>query len=73
MGRKEEGQEETATIEELFASLDEVVEKMESADTSLEESFGLYQKGMQLLDACNKKIDKVEKELEIIHSAEKGE
>ena len=37
------------SLEELFAKLDQVAKELESGDTSLEESFGLYQKGMEML------------------------
>lgn len=49
------------SLEELFAKLDQVAKELESGDTSLEESFGLYQKGMEMLKLCNEKIDTVEK------------
>ncbi|MFQ9344808.1 MAG: exodeoxyribonuclease VII small subunit [Coprococcus sp.] len=39
------------SLEELFAKLDQVAKELESGDTSLEESFGLYQKGMEMLEA----------------------
>ncbi len=58
--------EEKKTIEELFASLDEIVEQMEDGETSLETSFELYKKGMEILKECRETIDYVEKELEII-------
>ena len=45
------------SLEELFAKLDQVAKELESGDTSLEESFGLYQKGMEMLKLCNEKID----------------
>ena len=48
------------SLEELFAKLDQVAKELESGDTSLEESFGLYQKGMEMLKLCNEKIDTVE-------------
>ena len=41
------------SLEELFAKLDQVAKELESGDTSLEESFGLYQKGMEMLKLCN--------------------
>ena len=41
--------------------MDGIVEKLESRDISLEESFTLYQKGMELLKQCSSKIDRVEK------------
>ena len=36
-------------IEEVFQELDTIAEKLESGETSLEDSFRLYKKGMELL------------------------
>ena len=63
--------EEQLTLEELFVKLDEVAEKLEEGDTSLEESFLLYQKGMEMLKQCNEKIDSVEKQVLVLE--ENGE
>ena len=46
--------------------LDELLEKLESPDTTLEESFACYETGMKLVKACNDKIDKVEKQMIIL-------
>ena len=51
------------TIEESLKELDGIVEKLESRAFSLEESFAMYQKGMELLTQCSKKIDTVEKKM----------
>lgn len=59
-------QGEELTLEALFADLDDVVEKMESGDTTLEESFQLYQKGIAMLKQCNEKIDLIEKQVLIL-------
>ena len=59
------------SLEELFAKLDQVAKELESGDTSLEESFGLYQKGMEMLMLCNEKIDTVEKKVQVLE--ENGE
>ncbi|MCI8638062.1 MAG: exodeoxyribonuclease VII small subunit [Coprococcus sp.] len=64
-------EEENKTLEQLFAGLDDVVEKLEEGSTSLEESFRLYQKGMEMLKMCNDKIDTVEKKVLILE--ENGE
>ena len=58
--------EEKKTIEELFAALDAIVDQMEDGETSLETSFELYKKGMEILKECRETIDYVEKELEVI-------
>lgn len=58
---------EEMTLEESFARLDEMLEKMEDRELPLEESFRLYQQGMALLVSCNEKIDVVEKKIRIMN------
>lgn len=59
---KEEMKQEK-TIEEVFAELDALAERLEDRETSLEESFLLYKKGMELLKYCSDKLDTVEKRM----------
>lgn len=65
MDKKEE------TLEEVFTQLESVIKTMEQGDVSLEETFDLYHKGMNMLKSCNDKIDKVEKKMLILD--DKGE
>lgn len=58
--------QENATLEELFVQLEDAIRKMEKEDISLEDSFGLYHKGMDMLKLCNEKIDKVEKKMLVL-------
>lgn len=51
------------TLEASFERLDEIVNKLEHQNLSLEESFNVYQQGMELLKNCNNKIDTVEKQV----------
>lgn len=55
------------TLEESFSRLDEMLEKLENPQLPLEESFRLYQQGMELLAKCNEKIDTVEKKILIMN------
>ena len=48
--------------------MEEILEKMEEKDISLEDSFTLYEKGMKKLKQCNAKIDEVEKKMLVISS-----
>ena len=59
------------TLDQTFGRLEELVGRMEAEDISLEESFALYHKGMDLLKSCNDKIDKIEKKMLILD--EEGE
>lgn len=54
------------SIEQIFADLDQILEKLEAADTSLEDSFTYYEAGMKLVRSCGEKIDKVEKQLLVL-------
>lgn len=62
------------TIEETFAELEELIKKLESGESSLEESFQYYETGMKLVKSCNEKIDKVEKKIIVLEeNGEKSE
>ena len=55
--------EEKMSLEQVLEKLDETIEKMQSGDVSLEESFELYKKGMDYVKLCNDTIEKVEKKV----------
>lgn len=61
---------EEQSLEEVFEELEQVISGMEK-EVSLEESFRLYHKGMDMLKICNEKIDKVEKKMLVLD--EEGE
>ena len=54
-------------IEELFSQIEDIISDMEGADVSLEQAFSLYQQGIALVRQCNGKIDRVEKEIQILN------
>ena len=58
--------EKERVLENVFEELDQVVAQLEGAEVSLEESFQLFHKGMELLKECNAKIDAVEKQMLIL-------
>ncbi len=57
------------TLEETFELLEEKLERLESEDISLEDSFKIYKDGMDLLRQCYEKIDYVEKKVLEINEA----
>ena len=59
--------EKELTLEEAFLRLEEVTRALEDENISLEESFAVYQKGMELLKYCNESIDKVEKKVLVLN------
>ena len=66
MSGKDREPEDNRTLQDIFAQLDEVIEGMEQEEVSLEETFELYHKGMDLLKLCSDKIDKVEKKILLV-------
>lgn len=48
-------------LEEMFKDLEELIGKMENEEITLEQTFDLYNNGMELLKKCNLSIDEVEK------------
>lgn len=54
---------EELTLEQTFEMLEDTIGKLEQEDIPLEESFRLYKEGMRLIQSCNDRIDKVEKEV----------
>ena len=54
------------TLEQAFTNLDEIIEKMEDSEISLDDSFSLYSKGVELLKFCNEKIEKVETDIKLV-------
>ncbi len=63
--------EEKISIEEAFSQIEEKITELQKDDVSLEDSFKLYQEGMNLLKYADEAIDKVEKKVQKI-SAESG-
>lgn len=58
-----EQNEKMPELSEVFAELEEIAGKLEDREISLEDSFKLYQKGMELLKECSSRIDLVEKKM----------
>ena len=61
--RNSEQTSQEETLEEVFAQLDDLAEKLEDKETSLEDSFNLYKQGMELLKFCSDKLGTVEKKM----------
>ena len=61
-----EQKEKKENLEQMFASLEDVIGQLEQDDVSLEKSFELYNRGMMLLKKCDQTIDEVEKKVLIL-------
>ena len=55
------------TLEEKLSQIEAIIHKMEDPEVSLEESFQLYQAGIEQLKNCNQMLDTVEKKMQILN------
>ena len=54
------------SFEEQLKTLENVVEKLERGDLSLEESLALFEQGVTLSDACKKELDTAEGRVQVL-------
>jgi len=60
-------------FEDAIKRLEEIVKALEAGETPLEESLKLFEEGMNLIRYCQKKLDEVEKKVELLIKDERGE
>ena len=63
--------ESKKTLENAFEELEQIIEKMNDREVSLDDSFALYTEGTKLLKYCNEQLDMVEKKMLVL--SEEGE
>ena len=54
------------TFETSMAELEEIVEKLEAGEVTLDESLELFEKGVKLVKSCRNKLDEAEKKVKIL-------
>ena len=54
------------TLEKAFEELEVIIEKMNTKEVSLDDSFALYTEGTKLLKYCNEQLDTVEKKMLVL-------
>ena len=54
------------SYEQIFVELENIVEKMDSGDISLEKSLELFEKGVSLIKDGKKKLDQAESRVKIL-------
>jgi len=61
-----------ATFEESLERLEEIVEKLESGDLSLDESLKLYEEGVGMAQSCTKRLEQAQKKIETLMRTASG-
>ena len=64
--KKNKTKENSKTIEENMARLNEINNLMSDSSIKLEESFKLYKEGVELVEKCKKQLADVEKEIVVL-------
>lgn len=60
------------TFETALERLEAIVEKLEKGDLSLEQSLKLFEEGVKLARACNRRLDEAERKVEILLKDREG-
>ena len=61
------------TFEDALKRLEEIVEKLETGDVSLDESLAIFQEGIDLYRFCHKRLTEAEKRVKVLIENTKGE
>jgi exodeoxyribonuclease VII small subunit len=56
-------------LEEHFASIEAILEEIESEDVTLDQSFVLYKQGLEQIKAANQSLDAIEKAMLVLNEA----
>lgn len=57
---------EEVSLEERFSEIEAIISQMEQPEIGLDDSFRLYQSGIEKLKDCNQMLDAVEKKMQVI-------
>lgn len=59
--------EKELSLEERFEHIENIIQKMEAGDVSLNESFELYKDGLEEIKAANTMLDGIEKAMLVMN------
>jgi exodeoxyribonuclease VII small subunit len=62
----------TTSFETALRELDEVVQRLEGGNLSLEESLSLYERGVALAASCHQRLQHAERRIEILNERGKA-
>lgn len=57
----------SVSLEERFENIEEIIDKMEAGDVSLDMSFELYKNGLEEIKAANAMLDDMEKAMLVMN------
>ena len=60
-------------FEDALNRLEEIVQKMEAGDLSLDESLKAFEEGIKLVRICSKKLEDAERRIDMLMKNEQGD
>ena len=64
----EEQTKQNVSLEETFEQIETIIKQLESPEVTLDDSFRLYQAGVEQLKTCNLLLDTVEKKMQVMQT-----
>lgn len=64
----EEQTKQNVSLEETFEQIETIIKQLESHEVTLDDSFRLYQAGVEKLKMCNLLLDTVEKKMQVMQA-----
>ena len=64
----EEQTKQNVSMEETFEQIETIIKQLESPEVTLDDSFRLYQAGVEKLKMCNLLLDTVEKKMQVMQA-----
>ena len=59
---------QNVSLEETFEQVETIIKQLESPEVTLDDSFRLYQAGVEKLKMCNLLLDTVEKKMQVMQA-----
>ena len=63
---------ESLSFEEAFKKLEQIADRLENGDITLDESMDVFEEGMMLIKVCNARLEKAEARLKKLVKDENG-
>jgi len=60
-------------FEAMISELEQIVEKLEDGDVSLDESLALFERGVKLSSKANKALDSAQQKVDVLLKSKDGE
>ena len=60
------------SVEKALEELQQIVSSLEAGNVSLDDSLGLYERGVELVRLCNRRLEEVGQRVDVLRAGEDG-